>query len=94
MMNTGRRNDRLGPLSRDLLEELISMTDEDESLTRESIKKIIREANARDAERFWDEEPERFEMEIKDIVDSLLNRGYLYEVDGEIYITDRDIFEA
>lgn len=87
-------DEELGPLSRDVLAVLIEHTAETEGLTRQEAIDVITAANASSDDRFWGgDEPPTLETEIENVLDGLLNRGYLYEVAGELRVTERDIFE-
>jgi hypothetical protein len=87
-------NDRpLGGLSRDVLSALIEATAEGEGLTRDEAMAVVESANETAEDRFWEDRPEHFEAELDGILEELANRGFLYEADGELRITDRDVLD-
>lgn len=83
----------LGPLSEDILAALIEATDESEGLSREEAIGIVRQANETHPERFWSGEPEHLTAEVEEILDDLVNRGYLYRADDGLRVTSRDILQ-
>lgn len=86
-------DERLGPLSQDILWALIEATEPEESFSREQAVTVIREANDAHPERLWSEGPPDMASEIEEILWDLENRGYLYEASDGLRVTDRDIFD-
>lgn len=84
----------LGPLSRDVLAVLIEHTDDTEGISREEAVELIKTASASSEDRFWGTaDPATIDAEIEGVLDGLVNRGYLYEVEDELRVTERDVLE-
>ena len=71
---------------------LIDATDPGEGISRGEAIAVIERANGADDDRLWErEEPQDLTAEVEDLLESLLNRGFLYAVDDELYVTERDV---
>jgi len=78
----------LGSLSRDVLSVLVETTDGNSGLPREQAIAAIEEANAAAPDRLWGTaDPDTFEADVADVLEGLINRGYMYEVDDELWVT-------
>lgn len=85
---------RLGPLSRDVIAVLIEATTADAGISREAAIDVIKQANAEQPDRLWAAgDPDRLDVEIEDVLDSLEQHGFLYSVEGRLFVTDRELAE-
>lgn len=84
---------RLGPLSEDCLRAILLATADGEAIPRSDAVAAIVEANRVHQDRFWAGEPTDVDGEIDEVLRDLVDRGYLYEVEGKLRVTDRDVFE-
>lgn len=70
----------LGPITEDALEHLIAVTAPNDGIERERAAALLADEGFTTEDTDW-------------ALQQLINRGYCYVVDDELYVTDRDVLE-